>query len=158
MSLTIRNTLSSIEEVTQDLAESTEALKRHFLFRGFFQDRGFFDLDTISREAYQEGLLERDHRTAVRIWLDAAVLFERDRDGVERLTPDGRGRIDSAMSQLVQYPATAPSSSRVMPRPRARTPPSSRRTTLRPQRHAGRARGVTAAADRQRQPAIADYG
>ena len=108
MSLTIRNTLSSIEEVTQDLAEGTEALKRNFLFRGFFQDRGFFDLDTISREAYQEGLLERDHRTAVRIWLDAAVLFEPDRDGVERLTPDGRRRIDSAMSQLGQYPRDSP--------------------------------------------------
>jgi phospholipid/cholesterol/gamma-HCH transport system substrate-binding protein len=107
MSLTISNTLSSIEEVTQDLAEGTEALKRNFLFRGFFQDRGFFDLDAISREAYQEGLLERD-RTAVRIWLDAAVLFERDRDGVERLTPDGRRRIDSAMSQLVQYPRDSP--------------------------------------------------
>jgi phospholipid/cholesterol/gamma-HCH transport system substrate-binding protein len=108
MSLTIRNTLSSIEEVTQDLAEGTEALKRNFLFRGFFQDRGFFDLDTISREAYQEGLLERNDRTAVRIWLDAAVLFERDRDGVERLTADGRRRIDSAMSQLMQYPRDSP--------------------------------------------------
>jgi hypothetical protein len=203
MSLTIRNTLSSIEEVTQDLAESTEALKRHFLFRGFFQDRGFFDLDTISREAYQEGLLERDHRTAVRIWLDAAVLFERDRDGVERLTPDGRGRIDSAMSQLVQHPrdsslviegyaeTTSQDTAFLASNDRARLVRDyvlarfQRQTTLRchapqrsggrqsqrqrpvvrggpgalrPQRHAGRARGVTAAADRQRQPAIADYG
>lgn len=105
---TIRNTLASIEEVTNDLAEGTEALKRNFLFRGFFRDRGFFDLDAMSREAYQAGLLERDNRTAVRIWLDAAVLFETDPDGGERLTADGRRRVDQAMAQLVQYPRDSP--------------------------------------------------
>lgn len=105
---TIRNTLASIEEVTNDLAEGTEALKRNFLFRGFFRDRGFFDLDAMSREAYQAGLLERDNRTAVRIWLDAAVLFEADPEGGERLTADGRRRLDQAMAQLVQYPRDSP--------------------------------------------------
>ena len=108
MTQTIRNTLAGIEEVTSDLAEGTEALKRNLLFRGFFQSRGFFDLDAISREAYQAGLLERDNRTAVRIWLDARLLFVRDPDGTERLTPDGRRRIDSAMAQLVQYPRDSP--------------------------------------------------
>lgn len=105
---TIRNTLASIEEVTNDLAEGTEALKRNFLFRGFFRDRGFFDLDAMSREAYQAGLLERDNRTAMRIWLDAAVLFETDPEGGERLTADGRRRLDQAMAQLVQYPRDSP--------------------------------------------------
>jgi len=105
---TIRNTLASIEEVTNDLAEGTEALKRNFLFRGFFRDRGFYDLDAISREAYQAGLLERDNRTAVRIWLDASVLFESDPEGGERLTADGRRRLDQAMAQLVQYPRDSP--------------------------------------------------
>ena len=104
----IRNTLAGIEEVTSDLAEGTEALKRNFIFRGFFRSRGFFDLDSISREAYQAGLLERDQRTAVRIWLDAVGLFARDADGVERMTDDGRRRIDSAMAQLVQYPRDSP--------------------------------------------------
>ncbi|MDH4063645.1 MAG: hypothetical protein OEW19_04540, partial [Acidobacteriota bacterium] len=108
MTQTIRNTLAGIEEVTSDLAEGTEALKRNLLFRGFFQSRGFFDLDAISREAYQAGILERDNRTAVRIWLDARMLFTRDADGNERLTPDGRRRIDSAMSQVVQYPRDSP--------------------------------------------------
>jgi phospholipid/cholesterol/gamma-HCH transport system substrate-binding protein len=104
----IRNTLAGIEEVTSDLAEGTEALKRNFIFRGFFRSRGFFDLDAISREAYQAGLLERDQRTAVRIWLDASGLFARDADGVERMTEEGRRRIDSAMAQLVQYPRDSP--------------------------------------------------
>ena len=76
MAQNIRNTLAGIEEVTSDLAEGTEALKRNFIFRGFFRSRGFFDLDSMSREAYQAGLLERDQRTAVRIWLSAAGLFQ----------------------------------------------------------------------------------
>jgi hypothetical protein len=105
---TIRNTLASIEEVTNDLAEGTEALKRSFLFSGFFRDRGFYDLDAISREAYQAGLLERDNRTAVRIWLDASVLFVADPEVGEQLTADGRRRLDQAMAQLVQYPRDSP--------------------------------------------------
>ncbi len=108
MAQNIRNTLAGIEEVTSDLAEGTEALKRNFVFRGFFRSRGFFDLDTISREAYQAGLLERDNRTAVRVWLDAGVLFTQDAEGTERLTDAGRRRIDSAMAQLVQYPRDSP--------------------------------------------------
>ena len=103
----IRNTLAGIEEVTFDLAEGTEALKRNVLFRGFFTDRGYFDLDSISREAYQQGLLERKH-TAVRIWIDGAVLFGRGADGREVLTDDGRGRLDAAMAQLMQYPRNSP--------------------------------------------------
>lgn len=108
MARNIRNTLAGIEEVTSDLAEGTEALKRNFVFRGFFRSRGFFDLDAISRDAYQAGLLERDNRTAVRIWLDAGVLFDTDADGVEQLTAAGRRRVDSAMAQLVQYPRESP--------------------------------------------------
>src|SRR4030095_10836078 len=78
---TLRSTLEQVQEVASDLAESTEALKRNFLFRGFFRQRGFFDLDTLSREAYQSGVLEGDRRTALRIWIDAGVMFERTPDG-----------------------------------------------------------------------------
>jgi phospholipid/cholesterol/gamma-HCH transport system substrate-binding protein len=102
----IRATLAGIEEVTSDLAEGTEALKRNFLFRGFFRERGFFDLDTVSRDAYTAGLLERN-RAAVRVWLDAALIFTRGADGVETLTEDGRRRVDAAMAQLLQYPRTS---------------------------------------------------
>ena len=70
----LRAVLADVQESTADLAEGTEALKRNFLFRGFFRDRGFFDLDSVSRESYQAGALERD-RTALRIWIDASVLF-----------------------------------------------------------------------------------
>lgn len=105
---TLRNTLAEVQEVASDLAEGTEALKRNFLFRGFFRDRGFFDLDTISREAYLAGALEGEDRTAIRIWIDAAHLFTRDDQGAERLTDAGRRRIDSAMADLIRYPRDSP--------------------------------------------------
>jgi hypothetical protein len=36
------------------------------------------------------------------------VLFETDASGVERLSPGGRARLDSAMSQFIKYPKTSP--------------------------------------------------
>ena len=105
---TLRNTLAAVQEVTSDLADGTEALKRNFLFRGFFRQRGFFDLDAVSIQAYQAGVLEGNNRTALRIWIDAEMLFERDADGAERLTADGRQRLDSAMADLVRYPRDSP--------------------------------------------------
>jgi phospholipid/cholesterol/gamma-HCH transport system substrate-binding protein len=108
IAVALRGALSDVQEVTADLAEGTEALKRSFLFRGFFRDRGFFDLDSVSREAYQAGALEKD-RTSVRIWIDANVLFVSDpATRVERLSADGRRRIDSAMTDLIRYPRDSP--------------------------------------------------
>jgi phospholipid/cholesterol/gamma-HCH transport system substrate-binding protein len=104
---TLRNALVDVQEVTSDLAEGTEALKRNFLFRGFFRDRGFFDLGALSRDNYLSGVLERD-RTALRVWIDARVLFERDDQGIERLTDAGRQRLDSAMADFVRYPRDSP--------------------------------------------------
>lgn len=105
---TLRNALADVQEVTSDLAEGTEALKRNFLFRGFFRQRGFFDLDTVSREAYQSGVLEGNERTALRIWIAAEGLFVRDAEGIERLTDAGRRRLESAMADLVRYPRDSP--------------------------------------------------
>lgn len=104
---TLRETLLMAQEVVGDLAEGTEALKHNFLFRGFFRDRGFFDLDAISREAYLEGALE-DGRTPLRVWIEADLLFERAPDGTERLSEEGRQRIDAAMGDLLRYPRNSP--------------------------------------------------
>jgi phospholipid/cholesterol/gamma-HCH transport system substrate-binding protein len=108
VAVTLRNTLVQVQEVTSDLAESTEALKRNFLFRGFFRQRGFFDLDALSRDAYQSGALEGGDHTALRIWIGADGLFARDADGIERLTAAGRRRLDSSMGDLVRYPRDSP--------------------------------------------------
>lgn len=105
---TLRDTLADTREVMSDLSEGTEALKRNFLFRGFFRDRGFFDLDAITREGYLAGALERHDRTAVRIWVDAPGLFATAPDGAELLTEAGRRRLESAMADLVRYPRDSP--------------------------------------------------
>ena len=100
----LQQTLMSARDAMSDLAENTEALKRSFLFRGYFNRRGYFDLDDVSPEEYRRGALESRERKALRIWLSAAVLFEKDGTGEERLSEGGRARVDSAMSQFVKYP------------------------------------------------------
>jgi phospholipid/cholesterol/gamma-HCH transport system substrate-binding protein len=100
----VQGTLAEAQEVMSDLSEGTEALKRNILFRGFFRDRGFFDLDAITRDAYLAGALEGDSRVALRVWIDAEGLFLRDAGGVEELTDAGRRRLDSSMADLVRYP------------------------------------------------------
>ncbi len=104
----LRDTLTTTQEVMSDISEGTEALKRNFLFRGFFRNRGFYDLDTLSRDAYVAGALEGNDRTALRIWLEADGLFTTAPDGTERITDAGRRRLDSAMADLVRYPANSP--------------------------------------------------
>ena len=103
-----RQTLSSAREVLEDLAESSEALKRSFFFRGFFNRRGFFDLDNVTVDQYRQGALESDERQVLRIWVGANVLFEKDANGRERLTDDGRRRLDSAMATFIRYPRDTP--------------------------------------------------
>jgi phospholipid/cholesterol/gamma-HCH transport system substrate-binding protein len=103
----MQETLSSARDVMADMAETTEALKHNFLVRGFFTRRGYFDLDDVSVQEYRQGVLEKDRR-ALRLWIRAELLFERNEKGAERLSEDGRSRLDSAMSQFVQYPRTSP--------------------------------------------------
>lgn len=104
----LQQTLASAKDAMADLAENTEALKRNFLFRGFFNKRGYFDLDEISVQQYRQGALESGDRRVLRIWVTAAVLFETDAKGEERLSDDGRIRLDSAMSEFVRYPRDSP--------------------------------------------------
>jgi phospholipid/cholesterol/gamma-HCH transport system substrate-binding protein len=108
LSTDIQQTLHSARDAMSDLADATEALKRNFLFRGFFNRRGYFDLDDVSVAQYKQGALSTGDRRALRIWLSAGVLFERDSAGVERLSPGGMARLDSAMSQFLQYPENSP--------------------------------------------------
>jgi phospholipid/cholesterol/gamma-HCH transport system substrate-binding protein len=104
----LQQTLTSARDAMTDLADATEALKRNFLFRGFFNRRGYFDLDDVTVAEYREGALAAEGRKMLRIWLSADVLFERDTAGMERLTEGGRSRLNSAMSQFVKYPRTSP--------------------------------------------------
>jgi phospholipid/cholesterol/gamma-HCH transport system substrate-binding protein len=103
LSAELRLTLSHAREALADLADDTEAIKRNFLFRGFFNRRGYFDLDEISPAAYREGVFQAKGQMPLRIWLDARVLFAREAAGTETLTKEGRTRIDSAMATFLEY-------------------------------------------------------
>lgn len=98
----LQQSLAAARETLNDLAETTEALKRNFFFRGFFNRRGYFDLEDVSVEAYRNGALEADDRRALRVWVDAGVLFEKGPDGAEGITDDGRLRLDSAMAPFLR--------------------------------------------------------
>jgi phospholipid/cholesterol/gamma-HCH transport system substrate-binding protein len=100
----LQHTLAAAREAMTNLAESSEALKHNIFFRGYFTRRGYFDLGDVSVESYRTGVLESAGRRALRIWLRANLVFERDAKGVERLSDAGRIRIDSAMATFVKYP------------------------------------------------------
>lgn len=104
----MRATVLQAREATTDLADDMEALKHNFFLRGFFKDRGYYDLDAISPSEYRNGVLENGKRKAMRIWLGAGVLFGPGTDGLEALTPEGRARLDSAMATYLKYVPTNP--------------------------------------------------
>jgi phospholipid/cholesterol/gamma-HCH transport system substrate-binding protein len=99
----MRTTVSQAREATADLADNMEAMKHNFLLRGFFNKRGYYDLDAISPAEYRTGVLENGKRKAMRIWLKSPLLFEAGPDGTEVLSESGRARIDSAMSTYLEY-------------------------------------------------------
>jgi phospholipid/cholesterol/gamma-HCH transport system substrate-binding protein len=104
----LQQTLASAKDAMADLAENTEALKRSFFFRGFFNKRGYFDLKDLSVQQYREGALETRDTRVLRIWIGTPVLFERDAGGHERLSEAGKVRVDSTMSQFLKYPRNSP--------------------------------------------------
>jgi hypothetical protein len=96
-------TVLQAREATSDLADNMEALKRSFFFRGFFNDRGYFDLDAISPADYRSGVLENGKRKAMRIWLNREVLFEPGPEGGELLSgPPRFGHVDLYRVRAVQ--------------------------------------------------------
>ena len=104
----LQQSLTAARETLTDLADTSEALKRNFFFRGFFNERGYFDLDDIGVEDYRRGVLETADRRVLRVWVSAEVLFAPGANGVEQLTDSGRQRLDSAMAPFLKYPRNTP--------------------------------------------------
>jgi len=100
--------LVQAREATADMADNMEAMKHNFLLRGFFNRRGYYDLDAISPVEYRKGVLENGKRKAMRTWLGANVLFEPGPEGTEVLSQDGRARLDSAMATYLKYVPSNP--------------------------------------------------
>ena len=98
----VRDTLDGAREATSDMAENMEALKRNFLFRGYFNRRGFFDLDSVSLEDYRQGKVapERDRK---RSWFSAQKLFALNPEGLEILTDAGLKELGTAVAPYLRY-------------------------------------------------------
>ena len=91
----------------EDVAENTEALKRSWPFSGFFADRGFYNLDQLTRDEYRE-LLGDGRYTPLRIWVEGDLLFETGGGGRITLAESAVARLDEAMAGLLAYPRDSP--------------------------------------------------
>jgi uncharacterized protein YoxC len=100
MASSLKQTMDDARKAMAGFAENMEALKRNILFRGFFNNRGFFNLADISPAAYRQGALtQKGSRRSVRVWLKSDGLFEPAPDipATERLTDEGKASLDSAV-------------------------------------------------------------
>jgi phospholipid/cholesterol/gamma-HCH transport system substrate-binding protein len=98
----LRATLSSAREAMADLAENLEALKHGFFFRGFFKDRGFYDLAKLSPVEYQSKEFEKNV-TKERAWVRQDELFILKVNGSEELSDPGKTKLDSMIANFLRF-------------------------------------------------------
>lgn len=103
----LQRTLADAHEAMSDLSEDTEALKHNFLFRGFFNKRGFFDLGSLSAPDYKAGKLGKGFQQLA-IAFPGSDLFTADAKGVETISAGGKKLLDEAMTEIMQYPRNGP--------------------------------------------------
>jgi phospholipid/cholesterol/gamma-HCH transport system substrate-binding protein len=93
----ISEALSNVNAATGNMAEDTEALKHNFFFKGFFNRRGYYTLNSLSPEEYRRSKLFGNTQSP-RTWLQADVLFQHGPHGTEELSTDGKRAIDTAVA------------------------------------------------------------
>jgi len=103
----VRQTLGNANEAMSDLADDMEALKNNFLFRGFFNKRGFFDLDAVTVTDYSDGHFMTD-RQKVSEWLEGPQIFAGSQGGGEQISPQGKEKLDLAMASFLKYSKSEP--------------------------------------------------
>ena len=70
MAASLKQTMDDARTAMSAFAENMEALKHNFLVRGFFKDRGFFNLARCRRPEYRQGALTKGGLIAVRPRVD----------------------------------------------------------------------------------------
>src|SRR5580658_98153 len=92
----ISQSLGNVNVATGNMAEDMEALKHNFIFKGFFNHRGYYTLSSLPPEEYRHSkLLANNH--SPRVWLGADVLFQQGPHGGEELSDGGKHAIDAAV-------------------------------------------------------------
>ncbi len=99
----LRAALERANAALTNIEETSEALKHNWFFRGYFRRRGYFNLSDISPAQYLQGVLEENNRVPLRIWLKADLLFSEGPDGKLVVTQGGAARLDSAMTEFLEY-------------------------------------------------------
>ena len=94
----IRESLTNANTATANLADDSEALKHNFLLRGFFKNRGYYNLVDISPEDYRKNRVFAD-RANRRVWLSGSELFESGPNGEEELSPKGKAMLNGALTE-----------------------------------------------------------
>jgi phospholipid/cholesterol/gamma-HCH transport system substrate-binding protein len=95
----ISEALTNVNVATGNMAEDTEALKHNFFFKGFFNHRGYFTLNSLSPQEYRRSRLFANTQSP-RTWLQMDALFEHGPHGAEELSNDGKQAIDNAIASL----------------------------------------------------------
>lgn len=98
----VKETLDNTRRATAGLADNMNALRHNFFFRGFYNRRGFFDLEGLSAEEYRKGKIGAG-RVQERVWLYASELFHRDPTGREALSDEGRRRLGEAVAPYLPH-------------------------------------------------------
>jgi phospholipid/cholesterol/gamma-HCH transport system substrate-binding protein len=92
----ISQSLSNVNAATGNMNEDTEALKHNFFFKGFFKQRGYYTLSSLSPQEYRRSRLFGNIHSP-RAWLQADALFEHGPHGTEQLSEGGKNAIDAAI-------------------------------------------------------------
>ena len=103
----IRDSLSNASAATANVADGTEALKHNFLVRGFFLHRGYYDLTSIPADKYRQDRLFTNQEN-YRVWLPGAELFQRNSNGEEELSVQGKTILANALAQYGESVAGRP--------------------------------------------------
>lgn len=105
MTTSVKQTMEDARGAMSSLADNMDALKHNFLLRGFFKDRGYFDLAQLSPADYRQGALTKgSDRHVDRVWLASDGLFEPepDRRDEERLSDPGKVLVSVALGAYLE--------------------------------------------------------
>lgn len=101
MVVTLRDTVQQARRTVANLADDTEAIKHNFLFRGFFNRRGFYSMEAFTPEKYASSRFVK--KPTARVWIAGAGMFTSGSNGQQELSKEGKAILDQNMSALVPY-------------------------------------------------------